>query len=50
MLSVYRTHSQTLGLYREQVDEHGRKYWVILEVAHVHNQAKLKEWRRRGAS
>jgi hypothetical protein len=49
MLVIYRTHSQTLGLFREDVDKRGQKSWVVLEVGHVHDEKKIKEWRRKGA-
>ena len=48
MLVIYRTHSQTLALLREE-GTGDRRSWTLLEVAHVHDQAKVKAWRKRGA-
>jgi len=48
MLIVYRTHSQTLALLREE-GKGAKKSWTLLEVAHVHDQAKVDAWRKRGA-
>jgi len=47
MLIIYRTHSQTLALLREEGKS--KKSWTLLEVAHVHDQAKVNAWRKRGA-
>ncbi len=48
MLVIYRTHSQTLGLYREE-GQGTRKTYTILEVCHVHDVATIKAWQKRGA-
>jgi len=48
MLVIYRTHSQTLALLREK-GKGPRREWTLLEVAHVHDQAKVNVWRKRGA-
>jgi hypothetical protein len=46
---IYRTHSQTIGLFTERVDEDGHKYDFLLDVAHRNDVKKLKAWRKRGA-
>jgi hypothetical protein len=49
MLAIYRTHSQTYGLFTQRVDEDGHKYDYLLDVAHRFDSKKLKAWRKRGA-
>jgi len=48
-LVIYRTHSQTMALYRETVNRDDTRSWMLLDVCHVNNSRKIGKWERHGA-
>ena len=48
-LVIYRTHSQTMALYRETTNLKGDHSWFLLDVCHVNNSRKIGEWEKHGA-